>query len=133
MMFPKPLPRAVEKVQNHREDRKYDRVNKHAIRVYHAFRCSVCGKKGAIEVHEEKRRGAGGVVSLSNSYLACVPPTGACHRLLQTRAIQAEMLDGSDVFDARKPILFTMSQRVADVVFPRGPIPKHVHVLREGV
>ena len=129
---PKPLPRAVEKVRQAKADQKDDRVRKHVIREFHNFRCCVCGKKGSIEVHEEKRRGAGGEVSLKNSYLACVPKTGACHRLLQDRFIYAEMADGSDQFDATKPLRFTMSQRVADAVFPHGQLPKHVHVIPEG-
>jgi len=127
-MFPKPLPRAVEKVQTAKQELRDDRASRHEVRVYHGFRCNVCLRKGAIEVHERKRRGAGGLVSLKNSFLACVPPTGACHRLLQVREIQDEMADGSEDFDARKPIRFVMSQRVADVVFPHGRIPTHIHV-----
>jgi hypothetical protein len=129
---PKPLPRAVQKIKAHKDERKDDRVRKHVIRAFHEFRCSVCGKKGSIEVHEEKRRGAGGEVTLVNSYLACVPPTGACHALLQDRFIYAEMADGSEDFDARKPMRFSMSQRVADAVFPQGRIPAHCHVIPEG-
>lgn len=130
MMFPKPLPRAVEKVKAHKADQKDDRVRKHVVRTYHGFRCCVCGKKGSIEVHEEKRRGAGGEVSLQNSYLACVPPTGACHALLQNRHICAET-DGPE-FDATRNLRFSMSQRVADAVFPHGQLPKHVHVIPDG-
>src|SRR5438876_19155 len=116
-MYPKPLPRAAEKLLKDREARVDDRASKHAIRVYHGFRCCVCLKKGTIEVHEQHRRGAGGVVSLSNSFLACAPPTGACHRLLQVRDIEAEMRDGSPIFDARNPLKFSMGQRIADIVF----------------
>jgi hypothetical protein len=131
-MFPKPLPRAVRKLQAARADVRDDRKVKAEIRAFHGHRCCVCLKKGSLEVHEEKRRGAGGPVSLRNSYTACVLPTGACHHLLQYRHIYAERVDGEEPFDATMPLRFTMSRSVADAVFPSGHVPRHVHVLPEG-
>jgi hypothetical protein len=128
----KPLPRAALKLEKRRLSRKDDRAIKAEIRAYHGHRCKVCRKRGNLEVHEEKRRGAGGLVSLVNSYPVCVLPTGACHDLLQSRHIEAEMADGSETFDARKPLRFVMGQRVADIVFPSGRIPEHVTVIPEG-
>lgn len=133
MFSSKPLPSAVSKIQQQRAELRDDRRTKAEIRALHGHRCAVCRRKGSLEVHEEKRRGAGGLVSLQNSYPACVPPTGACHRLLQTRHVLAEMADGAEVFDAQRPLRFLMPQRVADVVFPNGQIPAHVHVVPEGV
>lgn len=133
MRLAKPLPRAALKLAKRRQAQKDDRAVKATIRAFHGHRCAVCRKRGSLEVHEQKRRGAGGVVSLENSYPVCVLPTGACHDLLQSRHIEAEMADGAEAFDARRPLKFTMGQRVADLVFPSGQIPAHVHVIPEGV
>lgn len=129
----KPLPRAVAKARKARMESNDDRKSKAEIRAFHGHRCTCCLRKGSLEVHEEKRRGAGGIVSLQNSYLACVPPTGACHALLQRRFISCERKDSQEPFDAREPLLFTMSARVLNEAFPGWtPLP-HWHVIPEGI
>jgi hypothetical protein len=130
---PKPLPRATSKVARVKRAVSEDKKAKAEIREFHGQRCTCCQRKGYLEVHEEKRRGAGGVVSLQNSYLACVPPTGSCHALLQQRHIYAERKDGREPFDATKPLRFTMSRRVLNQVFGGWTPLKHWHVLPDGL
>jgi hypothetical protein len=127
MLSTKPLPRRLVKLAEKRQAQKDDRAIKADVRARDKFRCRVTGSREALDVHEEKRRGAGGKVSLQNSYTV----TRVAHDLLQSRHIVAEQ-DG-ETFDANLPIRFVTSQKVADLLFPSGRIPPQVHVIPEGV
>lgn len=125
----KPLPRQVAKRAKNRQRVRDDDRARNEVRRHWKFRCRVCGRRTGI-VHEHKRRGAGGVVSLQNSFLACdVPNDGICHPLLQGRHIMPVMADGSEVFDAREPLIFEMPESVAALVFEDNPIPPHVRIV----
>jgi hypothetical protein len=117
-MFPKPLPKALEKRQEKREAVRDDRNIKAAIKARDHYACRCCGAKKGLDVHERKTRGSGGVVSRANSLTLCRP----CHQLAHGGFIQIE---GRSCDDA---LLFTMSQRIANAVFPYGRIPLRVHV-----
>ena len=128
MLSTKPLPRSLLRRADLRAKQRDDEAIKAQVRARDKHRCRVCGRK-PVDVHEEKRRGAGGSVSLVNSFAA----DRACHDLLQGRHMYAEMADGSEKFDANRNLRFVTSQRVADLLWANGQIPKHVHVLPEGV
>jgi hypothetical protein len=117
-MYPKPLPKALDKRQARREDKRADRNIKAAIKARDHYACRCCGAKDGLDVHERKTRGSGGVVSRANSLTLCRP----CHQLAHGGFIQIE---GRSCDDA---LLFTMSQRIANAVFPYGRIPIRVHV-----
>lgn len=99
------------------------------IRRRDGYRCRVCGRPTKV-VHEEKRRGAGGLVSQENSYCACdVLDGGVCHPLLQTRRIYAVMASGAEDFDAREDLVFEMSEGIAERAFEGRPRPAHVRIV----
>jgi hypothetical protein len=127
MLSSKPLPRSALKFAAKRQAQRDDRAIKAQIKARDQYRCRVTGSRDVLDVHEEKRRGAGGKVSLANSYTV----TRVAHDLLQSRHIVAEQ-DG-ETFDANLPIRFVTSQKVADLLFPSGRIPPQVHVIPEGV
>src|SRR5690606_24714483 len=127
MLSTKPLPRSLRKLAAKRDAAKAEREVKAAVKARDGFRCRVCLRKGPVDCHEEKRRGAGGNVSLANSYAVC----RICHDLLQSRHIAAEQ--DRELFDASQPIRFLTTRQVADLVWPSGNIPAHVHVIPEGV
>ncbi len=129
MGFQKPLPRAVDRVRKRRRGDRDDERARQEVRQHWRFRCRVCGRKTSV-VHENKRRGAGGRVSLANSFLACdVDDGGTCHPLLQGRFIYPVMASGSEVFDAREELVFEMTEKVAQIVFERRPRPAHVRIV----
>lgn len=69
-------------------------------------------------MHENKRRGAGGQVSLENSFQACdVLDGGLCHPLLGTRRIEPVMANGAEEFDANEDLVFEMTAATAQRVF----------------
>lgn len=127
MLSTKPLPRSLLRRADLRAKQRYDESIKAQVRARDKHKCRVCGRK-PVDVHEEKRRGAGGSISLVNSYAA----DRACHDLLQYRHMYAEMADGSDKFDANKPLRFVTSQKVADLLWANGQVPSHVHVVPGG-
>jgi len=126
---PKPLPVAAVRLTKGRAELRDDRREKAAVKTRDSYRCRLCKRKDGVDCHEHIRRGAGGQVELRNSFTLC----RACHALVQTRHVGVEMSDGSADFDASQPLLFTMTLKVADLLFPRGDIPLHVHIIREGV
>lgn len=85
--------------------------------------CRVCGRP-ATEVHEAlKFKSQGGVASLQNSIHVCAQPAGHCHQLLQKHQIHV-------IGDhCSKPLIFEMRKRVADRIFGRRPVPRHVRVI----
>jgi hypothetical protein len=106
-----------------------ERRAREAVRRSDARRCRVCYRRSA-SVHEEKRRGAGGRVTLANSFVACeVSDGGGCHPLLQARLIRAVMADGSEEFNARGSLEFEMTKAIANRVFPGGVCPAHVRIV----
>ena len=119
---PKPMPKLLDKRQEQREARRVDRVLKADIKARDGHKCRCCGRRDHLEVHERKTRGAGGVVSRQNSLTVCA----ACHRLAQQYRIliEGQTCDGK--------LTFSMSQRIADAVFPHGQIPPQVHIIPEG-
>lgn len=120
---PKPLPKVADKMAAKRAAEREDRAAKADIKARDKFQCRCCGRKESLDVHERKTRGAGGTVSRANSLTLC----RLCHQLAQQYRIQieGESCDGK--------LLFTMAQRIADLVFPHGRIPKQVHVVGDGV
>lgn len=88
----------------------------------HACRC--CGKgtydEHALDVHELKRRGAGGKVSRENSVTLC----RRCHDLVGARLIRV-IGDNCD-----EELLFEMKQRLFSSLFgPRVPRYLVAHIL----
>ena len=129
MPYWKPLPRAVDRRQQKRDDEREDRRARIEVRKHGRYRCRVSGRKTSV-VHEEKRRGAGGRVSLENSYLACdVDDGGLCHPLLQRRLMYAVMANGSEHFDAREDLVFEMTEKIAQLAFEHRPRPAHVRIV----
>jgi hypothetical protein len=127
--FWKPLPHKVAQRDHRRKDAAAEERARGNVRQHGHYRCRVCGRPTKV-VHEEKRRGAGGRVSLENSYLACdVGDGGICHPLLQNRFIAAVMADGSEAFDARKELIFEMPERIAKRVFDDRTRPPHIRIL----
>lgn len=123
MPFPKPLPKALEKRQDTRDERREDRALKADIKARDGFRCRCCGRRDELEVHERKTRGAGGKVSRANSLTL----DRVCHRLAQQYRI---LIEGKT---CEGPLTFTMGAKIAAALFDRVPVPKHVHVVAEGV
>lgn len=81
-------------------------------------------------MHEHKTRGAGGRVSLPNSFCACdAGDGGLCHPLLQRDDILPVMADGSEAFNATEALEFEMTDRVAAKVFPDGRILARVRIV----
>lgn len=127
--MPKPLPRQVDQRMRNRDLAREDHRARQQVRQFWKYRCRVCGRKTGV-VHEDKRRGAGGVVSLQNSFLACdVPNDGVCHGLLGTRHITPVMANGAEVFDAREELVFEMTEDVAAIVFEKRPRPAHIRIV----
>jgi hypothetical protein len=125
--MPKPLPRAIGRRVKSRMDAFEDERRRNEVRVLHGRRCLVCGRKTNV-VHEHKRRGAGGEVSLTNSFLACDEADGGvCHPLLGTRHIMP--ICPVEPFDAREPLLFEMTEDVAKLVFERRSLPSHIRLV----
>lgn len=125
----KPLPRAIEKLRKQKTTSRDDERARNKVRAHWREKCRVCGRRTRV-VHEEKRRGAGGPVSLANSYLACdVINGGACHPLLQNRFIYARMANGADEFDAQEDLVFEMTEKIAVIVFDKRARPAHVRIV----
>jgi len=123
----KPLPRKVQKRSKRRVEKRDDEAARKKVREYWGFKCCVCKRKTST-VHEEKRRGAGGEVSLRNSYLACDEiDGGVCHPLLQSRDIYA--VCPGEIFDARKIERFEMTKAIAALVFERRARPASVRIV----
>lgn len=110
----KPLPRAYTKLLRQRQDRREVEAIKREIRARDHHECRCCNRRNPLEVHEHKRRGAGGDVSLVNSFTLC----RACHSLIQTRHIQVEMADGLTTFDANFPLRFLVPKDIAKTLLP---------------
>jgi hypothetical protein len=125
---PKPLPRSLARRVAIRQELMDDRKAKALVKVLDQYTCRCCGKKDGVDCHEHQRRGSGGFVTPTNSYCLC----RVCHDLIGPRLIGVEMADGSEPFDARQPLLFTMPDRIARLLFPTGQIPPQVHVLPAG-
>jgi len=128
----KPLPRAVDKRAKRRTAAAADQRARKAVREHWRYRCRVCGRRTSV-VHEQKRRGAGGLVSLQNSYLACsVDDGGVCHDLLQLYRIVAVMASDRDApFDASEDLVFEMPEAIAELVFENRPRPAHVRIVQD--
>jgi hypothetical protein len=125
----KPLPVAVDRRQERRQLDAKDERARTRVRQEDQYRCRLCGRPTRV-VHEQERRGAGGTVSLENSYLACdVFEGGLCHVLLQRYLITARMGNGSEVFDAREDLVFEMPEKIARLVFETRPRPPHVRIV----
>ncbi len=123
----KPLPHKVTKRAKNRADLKADEAARQEVRKEDRYRCRVCERKTHV-VHEHKRRGAGGVVSLQNSFLACDEiDGGVCHPLLQSRHITP--ICPVDPFDAREDLVFEMTEKVAAIVFERRTRTDQVRIL----
>jgi hypothetical protein len=118
-MFPKPLPRVLEKRQAKRDTLALERVIKAGIKTRDRYECRCCGRRDELEVHERKTRGAGGRVSFDNSLTL----DRICHQLAQQYRIVIEgpTCDG--------PLRFVMSPMVASVLFDHRTIPFHVSVV----
>ena len=123
MRVPKPTPHILTKMLRQRQDRREDEAIKREIRVRDHHTCRCCNRDGR-EVHEHKRRGAGGVVSLTNSMTLCK----VCHSLIGDRYIQVEMADGLKTFDANFPLRFLVPKDIAKTLLPKY-IPAQVTVI----
>ncbi len=127
--IPKPLPHAVDKRQQKQDDRRAEEAVRREVRRLDQHRCRVCGRRSNC-VHEDLPRGAGGAVSLENSFVACfLPDGGLCHTLLQRHQITPVMADGSEPFNARAELLFEMTERIAEIAFEHRPRPAHIRIL----
>ncbi len=84
-MILKPLPRSLLKRQQAREALRDDRKAKAEVKAADGYRCRCCGSKDGVDCHEHKRRGAGGAITLANSYALC----RVCHDLMTRRDKQA--------------------------------------------
>ena len=127
---PKPLPRKVEKLLKQKAEKRDDGKERDEIRKFYKRRCCVCGRK-TNTVHENKRRGAGGLVDLSNSFLACdIVDGGVCHPLLQARQIEplvnrVPLTLGGDV---RAITGFRMNSRTHRLAFSHRSTPTHIEI-----
>lgn len=128
MRHDKPLPRAFTQRIKQRADRRSEKVIKRQVKQRDHFACRCCNRKDQLDTHEHKRRGAGGEVSLTNSFTLCRP----CHSLIQTRHIQVEMADGLTTFDANFPLRFLVPRGIADVLLPKY-IPAQVTVIEDEI
>jgi hypothetical protein len=123
----KPLPHKVAKRTRSRADAIEDDRRREQVRIHHGRKCLVCRRRTNV-VHEHKRRGAGGEVSLQNSYTACDEIDGGlCHPLLQRRRIMP--VCRVEPFDAREIEAFEMSEEIAALVFERRPRPEHIRIV----
>ena len=115
-----------------RQTPSQQRREKEQVRKRDSSRCRVCTRPTRV-VHEHKTRGAGGRVSLENSFCACdVGDGGQCHPLLQRDDIMpVQAADREAAFDATEPLDFEMTERVARKVFDDRPILAHVRIVKE--
>jgi hypothetical protein len=95
------------------------------IKARDKYRCRCCDRKDSLDVHERRPRSIGGEVDRYNSLTLC----RLCHQLAQQYRLTIE---GECWDSCEGPLLFTMSQKIADLVFPSGRIPRQVHVIPEG-
>jgi hypothetical protein len=127
---PKPLPHKVTKVRQGKVDKVADEQAREEIRILYKRRCQVCGRK-TNTVHEHKRRGAGGIVCVENSFTACdLIDGGMCHPLLQARQIvplvdREPLVEGDDV---RATTGFRMNTPVHKLVFAHRAQPTHIDI-----
>ncbi len=124
----KPLPRAVEVLRKRDRDAGAEERARGKVRKRDQYRCRVCWRPTKV-VHEDKRRGAGGKVSLQNSFCACdVLDGGLCHPLLQGYRIDPVMASGAEAFNATEDLVFEMTELIAALVFKDRPRPAHVRI-----
>lgn len=129
--FWKPLPQRVARFKKRLEkDRAVQRI-KTRVRKRDSYTCRVCGRATFV-VHEHQPRGAGGKVSLQNSFCSCdVPDGGLCHVLLQRHRITPVLARGRELpFDANESLVFEMTEEIAAMVFRSRRRPAHVTVLK---
>ena len=134
MIFQKPTPHILTKLLKQRQNRRQVEAVKRQVRARDHFMCRCCNRKDQLDTHEHKRRGAGGEVSLENSFTAC----RICHSLIQSRHIEVIArsayvvgLDAQEAFfNANEPIQFLVPKAIADVLFSRY-IPSQVTVLED--
>lgn len=124
------VPHKVKKLLRGKVDKRQDEKDRDVIRDWYKRRCFVCGRKSTT-VHEHKRRGAGGVVSLTNSFVGCdVSEGGMCHPLLQARQIVP--LVGSEPLeiggDVRTITGFRMTEKTHRLVFSHRSVPSHIEI-----
>lgn len=122
--------RALNKVAKARQTRAADEQARKAVRYRDHYTCRLCGRKTSV-VHEHKRRGAGGKVTLQNSFCLCsVEDGGLCHDLVGTRWVYPVMVDGAETFDASRVIVFHLSRSTATRIFGTlRSIPSHVLIV----
>ena len=126
--FWKPDRRRVDRRRKRAREREED-IARAQVRLFWNFRCRVCGRQTST-VHEHKRRGAGGKVSLTNSFLACdLQDGGVCHPLLQDRYVNPRMANGAETFDASAGLIFEMNWRAAKLIFGSRSLPAHVRIV----
>lgn len=133
-MSPQPLwkepRRALDKAAKARQTRAANEKARQAVRSRDRYTCRLCGRKTSV-VHEHKRRGAGGKVTLQNSFCLCSGEnSGLCHDLVGTRWVYPVMVDGAEIFDASRAIVFHLSRSTATRIFgASGSIPAHVLIV----
>jgi hypothetical protein len=123
--------RAIDKVSKKRQAARDDKRDRDKVRQRDGYRCRLCGRRTST-VHEDKRRGAGGKVSLTNSLLLCdVHDGGLCHPLTGMRWIEPVMANGAEEFDANEDLVFEMTESTARRAFDNRPRPAHVRILED--
>ena len=121
--------RAIDKVAKKRQAKRDDKRDRDEVRQRDRYRCRLCGRRTST-VHEDKRRGAGGTVSLKNSLLLCdAYEGGLCHPLTGTRWITPVMANGAEEFDANGDLVFEMTEATAKKVFEHRARPAHVRIV----
>lgn len=122
--------RALDKATSASQRRAADQAARQAVRARDRYLCRLCGRKTRV-VHEHKRRGAGGKVTLQNSFCLCsVEDGGLCHDLVGMRWVYPVMVDGAEIFDASRAIMFHLSRSTATRIFgASGSIPAHVLIV----
>jgi hypothetical protein len=119
-------PRALDKIKADKAKLAEERKIKNAVRKRDPF-CRVCLYRPSSEVHELVFKSVGGEVSLQNSLGVCAGRnSGLCHQLLQQHGIKYAFTNPEK--GAAAPMRFSMNRSVADAVFGRRAVPKHVEV-----
>lgn len=123
----KPAPRVlVKKAKRTQKDSEEKRI-KAEIRKAQPL-CIVCRFRRGAECHEFKFRSVGGRVAPENTGRVCAPSTGGlCHQLLQAHSIGYEFLTPRG---AAGLVRFTMNRSVADAVFGRRVVPRHIEITK---
>lgn len=121
--------RAIDKRARKQAAEREDKRARDKVRKRDGYRCRLCGRRTST-VHEDKRRGAGGVVSLTNSLLLCdVYDGGLCHPLAGTHWIEPVMANKAEEFDANEDLVFEMTEATARRAFEHRPRPAHVRIV----